>query len=48
MKINLKKLTFQLKFIKKYFDKRDISKIYLKKQMNLNIKFTAIVNQKKM
>ena len=50
MKINLKKINIPVKIHKKkYFDKRGyFQEIYLKKQMNLNIKFTAIAKSKKM
>ena len=49
MKINLKKINIPVKIHKKkYFDKRGyFQEIYLKKQMNLNIKFTAIAKSKK-
>tara|TARA_Y100001970_G_C14196209_1_gene838253 strand:+ start:1133 stop:1663 length:531 start_codon:yes stop_codon:yes gene_type:complete len=49
MKINLKKINIPVKINKKkHFDNRGyFQEIYLKKQINLNIKFTAIAKSKK-
>ena len=47
--INLKNLKSPLKINQKiYFDKRgSFQEVYLKKNFNLNLKFTAIANSKK-